>query len=102
MLKSRGKIKTSYMDKQDQILEKLEKLEKFMFQHLVTKQELSELADKVGLLTESVNNLTTAVANFTKQVNDFDQEHKSLKHQMLALQDWARKVSEKVGIDFKL
>ncbi|MEK7618118.1 MAG: hypothetical protein AAB410_03145 [Patescibacteria group bacterium] len=90
------------MDKQDQILEKLEKMEKFMFQHLVTKQELSELADKVGLLTESVNNLTTTVANLAKQVHDYGEEHASIKHQLLIVQDWIRKAADKVGIEFKL
>ena len=89
-----------FMDQE--LKQQLDRMEKFMFEQLVTKQEFSNLTDQVAALTESVNKLTSAVANLAKQISDFDQEHKTLKHQMMALQDWARKVSEKIGVEFKL
>lgn len=96
-----GKTETK-LEKLDKIEEKLGKMEKFMYEHLVTKQEHSELADKVMALTESVNKLITAVANFAKQVNDFDEHHKTQQHQITAMQDWIREASKKLGIEFKL
>ena len=69
---------------------------------MVTKEEFSELSGKVNTLTESVNQLTTAVANLAKQVHDYGQEHSAMKHQLLMMQDWIRKASEKIGIEFKL
>jgi predicted nucleic acid-binding Zn-ribbon protein len=87
------------LDKTDS---KLDRMEKFIMGDLVTKQELSELTEKVTTLTESVNKLTTAVDNLAKRINDFDKEHAVLKHQVSAIQDWIREASKKVGIEFKL
>ncbi len=82
--------------------QQLDRIEKFMMEHLATKQEVTELAGKLNTLTESVNKLTTAVDNLAKRINDFDDQNTTLKHQLLSLQDWAREVSKKVGIEFKL
>lgn len=92
--------KIKHMDVE--LKEQLDRMEKFMFGQLATKQELSDISEKLTALTESVSKLTTAVDNLAKRINDFDQEHKALKHQVTVMQDWIRKASEKIGIDFKL
>lgn len=82
--------------------QQLDRIEKFMMEQLATKQEVSQLTERVNSLAESIERLTTSVANLAKQIHDFSQEHETLKHQLLAVQDWIRKAADKVGIEFKL
>lgn len=85
-----------------ELKQQLDRMEKFLFEHVATKEELSELEVKVGNLTESINRLTSTVENLATQVKNFSQEHIVMKQQMLAMQEWIRKASEKIGIEFKL
>lgn len=85
--------------------QQLDRMEKFLLEHVVTKEELlennkrlkEELATK-----ESVNILTSAVDKFAKTVRDFEAEHLSIKSQMLRMQGWIRNSADKIGVEFKL
>lgn len=85
-----------------EIKQEFNSLKDFLRENMVTKAEFSELSARVAKLEESVNRLIDAVEKLTTAVNNIAQEHTVMKHQLMVLQDWARKVSEKIGVEFKL
>ncbi len=83
----------------------LDRIEKFLLEHVVTKEELEErlgVMEQTIATKESVNNLTSAVDKFAKTVSDFESEHLAVKHQLLKVQDRVRVAAEKIGVEFKL
>lgn len=84
------------------IKEQLDRMETFLQKHMVTKEEFSELKLEVSEVKESVSKLITSVDGLVKLVKDMLEEHTSMKHQLLMMQDWMRKAADKVGIEFKL
>ena len=81
---------------------RLNKMQNFMFEHLVTKQELSDLTSCVVKLEETVSRLIDSVDKLTIAVNKVVEDHTVLKHQVMVIQDWIREASKKIGIEFKL
>lgn len=82
--------------------QQLDKIEKFLMEHMVTKEEFSEHKTQVAEIKDSVRKLTDAVEGLATLVKKYTDEHTTLKHQIMVMQDWIRKASEKLGIEFKL
>ncbi len=85
-----------------ELKQQLDRMEAFLMNHMVTKEEFSQLGQKVDKIEQSVNQLTQSVERLATLVQKMMDEHTAIKHQMLAMQDWIRKAAEKIGVEFKL
>ena len=85
-----------------ELKQQLDRMEKFLMQHMVTKEEFSELQSEVKEVKQSVHSLITSVEGLATLIKNYSEEHAAIKHQISVMQDWIRKVSEKVGVEFKL
>ncbi len=61
-------------------------------------QQHREYKIDLARVEQKVDTLTTAVDNLAKLVKDFRDEHIVLHRRLEVLEDWAKKVSERVGI----
>ena len=88
------------------IKQEFEKLYEFLRANMVTKQEFNEVKAefhrRFDVIEQSLNTLTEAVERLAKLVKDIADEHQAMKHQVMAMQDWIRKVAEKIGVEFKI
>ena len=88
-----------------ELKQQLDRIEKFLLEHVVTKEELLEnnrrLEEKLAT-KESVNNLTNSVDKFAKTVKDFEEEILATKDQMSRVQGWIRTAAKRLDIEFKL
>ncbi|PIR96414.1 MAG: hypothetical protein COT92_01260 [Candidatus Doudnabacteria bacterium CG10_big_fil_rev_8_21_14_0_10_42_18] len=69
----------------------LSNIETFLQKQMVTKDEFGEFKQEVNnrfdKLESAVNNLTISVEKFAAMVKKYQDEHETMKHQLMAVQD---------------
>ncbi len=67
---------------------------------LATKEDIKELRGEITELRESLNMLTKSVDNLAKAVRDLQIEYTAVLQKVNRIEEWIKKASAKLGIDF--
>lgn len=83
----------------DQIDSRLDNVQSFMIEHLVTKAELDERLANMPT-KEDFQNLVTHVDGYAKTVKDVSQEVVILGQKADRLETWAKQAGTKLGVEY--
>jgi len=69
---------------------------------LATKEDVKEIKSELSELRESLRMLTISVDKLAKTVKDLQVEYQAVLNKVNHMEDWIKKASVKLGIDFSL
>ena len=69
-------------------------------QVLATKEDIKELKAEINELRESLRMLTNSVDSLAKAVKDLQVEYSMVLSKVNRIEDWVKKASAKIGIEF--
>ena len=69
---------------------------------LATKVDIKDLKTEISELRESLRSLTTSVDNLAKVIKDLQLEYHAVLNKLNRMEEWIKKASAKLGIDFNL
>lgn len=67
---------------------------------LATKEDIKDVREEIAELRESVRLLTISVDSLAKAVKDLQMEYHAVLNKVNRMEEWIKKASSKLGIDF--
>lgn len=69
---------------------------------LSTKEDIKDIRSEIFELRESIKQLTNSVDSLAKSVKDLQVEYHAVLNKINRMEEWIKKASSKLGIDFNL
>lgn len=69
---------------------------------LATKEDIKEVKAEIAEVRESLNLLTNSVDALAKVVKDLQVEYSAVLNKVNRMEEWIKKASAKLGIEFSL